>query len=405
VRRLFIWLLFLLLAFGISAGLSYGWWRYQWRRAQQQLIQPLNRFGYVRFESPATLTSKKEVWGFLPYWTMNQASISAQVTDVAYFALMFNGAGQLVEKNNGGREPGYGRFQDEAFTEWLQAQHTAGRRVHLTITGLSADDIASLVTTETSRQTFIRSVQQIMASYPFDGVQMDLEYIGTVTDGIRAGYATLLGQLQTTLHSMDPRLELSVATYASAANRYTFFDIAAMAPKVDAIIVMAYDYHLRTSPAAGPVAPIFGSANGRWEHDIISNLRSYLKIVKPDKLILGIPFYGYEWTVTSDQPGSTTYPDSGAMATYKRVQTILNDPSKSAQERWDEDALSPYVIYKEHGKQQIIYFENTRSLGYKMDLIKELDMRGLAVWALGYEGETTELWRTVQDKLLFAPLK
>jgi spore germination protein YaaH len=72
---------------------------------------------------------------------------------------------------------------------------------------------------------------------------------------------------------------------------------------------------------------------------------------------------------------------------------------KTAKEHWDSDALSPYITYTEGGKIQTIYYENSRSLSYKLDLVNETNMGGIAIWALGYEGSSRELWDVIDHKL------
>ena len=47
----------------------------------------------------------------------------------------------------------------------------------------------------------------------------------------------------------------------------------------------------------------------------------------------------------------------------------------------------------------VLYYENSRSLSYKLDLVNQLDLAGVAIWALGYEGDSRELWETIGRKL------
>lgn len=394
--RTFLIVLIVLLVLG---GVGFGgiWW---WDATHpESLLSPLSRLSYIQFTGQNTQVSEKRVYGFLPYWTMNSATISATVTDVAYFSVGLDGNGNILEKTNGEVEQGWRRLQQERFTEWAAERQAAGQKLHITVTVFQADTIRSLVSSPTARGRARQTLSQLVASYPFDGIQMDVEYAGSVDDQLRANYVTFIRELSQDLKKQDPRLELSVAVFASAASRYTFWDIKELAPWCDFFIVMAYDYHIRSSTVVGPVAPIFGKGSGRWEHDVVTNMRDMLQHVPPEKLMLGIPFYGYEWTSTSDELGAATFPDSGATATYQRVLDILEDPELEAKERWDEDALSPYVIYKEGNQTQFIYYENTRSLSYKLDFVQQLNLRGVAIWALGYEGNRKELWDVISQKL------
>lgn len=394
-RGFFIGLVFMIMAALVALGLV--WWR--WLLYRPDLLSPLSALTYIQSIGRPVSNEEKKVYGFLPYWTMNEASISSTLTDIAYFSVGLDGEGNLLEQTNGEYEQGLRRLQQETFTDWALERQKAGQKIHITITLFQADTIRALLASQTSRERAIFTISQLVASYPFSGVQLDFEYAGTVDDSLRANYVTFVKDLNESLEKQDKGIELSVAMFGSAASKYTFWDVEHLAEHIDFFIVMAYDYHIRSSPVVGPVAPIFGKGTGRWENDVVSNMRDLLKVVAPNKILLGIPFYGYEWTSTSDELGAATFPQSGSTATYKRVLSILEDPKIKAQERWDEDALSPYVTYQEAGQTQFIYYENTRSLSYKLDFVQQLGLRGIAIWALGYEGNRTELWQTIDQKL------
>lgn len=401
MRRLFRWLILSGLLIVIVGTSYFAFLRFYWEPlSQDKLFSGLTGFSYLHiFSSPKPLESA-EVYGFLPYWTMKTAVIPDEVTDVAYFSVLFDDRGSLVERQSGVLETGYARLQSDDFTDWMVTQKTAGRNVHITIVGTSNDDIAALVTNPDSRQQFRENISQLLISYPFDGLQLDFELAGTTSSSVQAGYVELVRGLREELDTIDPNILLSVAVFGTAASKNTdFWDIAQLAPHIDRLIIMSYDYHVRSSQMAGPVAPLFGKETGRYEDDITSNIRDFLSYVPPEKILLGVPFYGYEWQVVQGEPGAATFPDSGATATYKRVQELLIDEGVEVEEGWDSAALSPFVVYNDGSQKKIIYYDNPRSLSYKLDLVQQLGLKGIAIWALGYEGEQTELWEVIQQKL------
>ncbi len=399
--RLFKWLFFGFLLFIVIGGSYLAFLRFYWEPlSQDKLFSGLTGFSYLQIFSSPKPIANAEVFGFLPYWTMKDAVIPDGATDVAYFSVLFDEQGKLVERQSGVLETGYARMQSTEFTDWLVTQKAAGRKVHITIVGTSNDDIASLVTNPNSRQQFRANISQLLISYPFDGLQLDFELAGATSPSVQAGYVELVKGLREELDAIDPNILLSVAVFGTAASKDTdFWDIAQLAPHLDRLIIMSYDYHVRSSQMAGPVAPLFGKETGRYQDDITSNIRDFLSYVPPEKILLGVPFYGYEWQVTQGEPGATTYPDSGVTATYKRVQELLSDDEVEVEEGWDSAALSPFVVYNDGGQKKIIYYDNPRSLSYKLDLVSQLGLRGIAIWALGYEGEQTELWEVIEQKL------
>lgn len=340
-------------------------------------------------------SSGKIVYGFLPYWTAKDATLHKELTHVGYFGLPIDKHGNFVDSNDEG-SMGWRTYHAIA-TERVRQQTTSQhQKFEVLITMMSADDIAQFLLDDTAQETFIKNMKQFLKSQPIDGVNIDIEYAGTYDPSLRDAYTQLIKNLSSQLKRFDPTLHLSIDVFADSALKQRIWDIPALAPHLDHIVIMTYDFFRSSSPQSGPVAPMFGSEKNRWDVDIVKTLKPFLDLVPSEKLVLGIPFYGYEWQTVSDQPGSNTYPKSGGLATYKRVQKLLLE--KKTTEHWDNDALSPYITYMENGKTQTIYYENSRSLSYKLDLVNETNMGGIAIWALGYEGTSRELWDVIGNK-------
>jgi spore germination protein YaaH len=160
---------------------------------------------------------------------------------------------------------------------------------------------------------------------------------------------------------------------------------------------------------AGPVAPLsckcdFATSYDSvcLDQDIVSHLSAMIKNVPSEKIVLGVPFYGYEWQTASKNFLANTYPGTGALATYARIQTLFSDPKiSSLSAMWSEKTFSPYLTFEQEGKIYQIYFENNRSLEEKVKLIKSANLGGIAIWALGYETPHKDLWGPI--KTLITP--
>jgi chitinase len=74
-------------------------------------------------------------------------------------------------------------------------------------------------------------------------------------------------------------------------------DFAAIAPLVDQVGVMNYDYvGPWSATTTGFLAPLF-AADARDPHSIEHSIASYEAAGVPaQKLLMGLPFYGYSWT-------------------------------------------------------------------------------------------------------------
>ena len=360
-------------------------------------ISPMGVSQQTLSRAPSTFShQKKVVYGFLPYWTIKTAQIPQTLTHVAYFSLTLGRNGSFLTKQDGELDLGWHTFSStslEGLRTLIKNQH---QKLDVVITMMDADEISAFLSDARAQQTAITNIKTLIKTQPINGINIDIEYAGTVTPGLRKQFSSFMQSLSQELRRLDPTIDLSVDVFADAAIKERIWDIPALANSVNYIVVMAYDFFRSSSIQSGPVAPLFGSEKNRWDTDIAQNLKAYLDLVPPEKILLGIPFYGYEWQTTSSDPGALTYPKSGGLATYKRVRKLIDD--LGLREQWDPDAFSPYLSYVENGKTQMIYYENSRSLSYKLDLVNQAEFGGIAIWALGYDGENPELWAVIQQK-------
>lgn len=378
----------------LITGSALTWWFWD-----VPLTTPLDTSSTFRFLTGKTpvSSSNKVVYGFLPYWSLRNTTFQPELTHLSYFSLGIGVDGSiLIRDTNGNQEPGYSRLQSDNF---FDAIATSSAKPEIVFTQFNADTTTAFLASKTARQKFITSLDELLLAYPFAGVNIDIEYGGTVTDSLRQNYVDFITQLNQHLDQHYSSMPLSVDVFASAASHRTIWDVPAIEPQVDYFVVMAYDFHRSSSIIAGPTAPLFGGKQ-EWDNDISEYLQAFLEDVPSNKILLGIPFYGYEWQTTSRDPQAHTFPDTGSTASFERVQTLLAKKDElKVQQGWNESALSPYISYQEDGQTYVVYYENSRSISYKLDFVNQLDLAGVAIWALGYEGNSRELWDVINRKL------
>lgn len=392
------WQSIALLLFGLLVavvGIA-TWWFWD-----EPLISPLTNSSAFRFFRDVQYHKQRPpvVYGFLPYWNLKKVSLQPELTHVGYFGLGILADGNVQLRDGAAETPGYTGLQSEELLDIAQQLTKNGDSLELVFTQFNGDDIAVFLNSPKAQERFFSVLDTIILAYPISGVNIDIEPTGVeITDRLRDNYVTFITNLRSYLNAKYDSVPISIDVYASASNNEQIWDIPRLAPVVDYIIVMAYDYHRRSSVQAGPVAPIFGGEK-LWDSDISQHLRKFVRLVPPEKILLGMPFYGYEWQTTDRSSQSPTYPDSGATATLARVADILTSKEKlQVKEYWNDQALAPYLSYIEDGKTYMIYYENPRSISYKLDLVNQLDLGGIAIWALGYEGEDRVLWDVIDQK-------
>jgi GH18 family chitinase len=168
------------------------------------------------------------------------------------------------------------------------------------------------------------------------------------------------------------------------------WDYDELASISDGLMIMAYDYHWKNAPTTGPVAPLtgWGTYNVTWTVNDYLTWSGGLN----DKLILGCPYYGYDWPAESGEAGANT-DTSGIAKTYSSAEQLANSYGKLR----DNDSQSPWYRYQDSGWHQC-WYDDSLSLSLKYDLVNQFDLQGVGIWALGYDGDRTELWAALEEK-------
>jgi hypothetical protein len=166
-----------------------------------------------------------------------------------------------------------------------------------------------------------------------------------------------------------------VTSQFSAAYNY-----AALAPYLDLVTIMTYDYHYRGG-TPGAVAPL------DWQERVI-NYASPL--FGANKILLGVPFYGYDWNLTARER------DAGAQAESRTFdETMQLQRTYNGTINWDAVGQTPYLNYVKDGDRRQVWFENAQSLNAKLEMMKRKGLRGFAAWRLGHEG--AEFWPVIKN--------
>jgi len=145
------------------------------------------------------------------------------------------------------------------------------------------------------------------------------------------------------------------------------YDYRSLGRSADLITLMTYDHSGRN----GPPGPIAGYA---W---VKTAVKFAIQRIPHSKLLLGIPLYGREWTVAGESSPSRSL-------TFGAIRSLIERPEIHVQ--WDSQWRSPWFEYTDGASQRTVWYEDSRSLKEKLDLMEEFGLRGFAAWRLGDEG-------------------
>lgn len=338
---------------------------------------------------------KNEVIGFLPYWIVPKidAIDTRAVTSISYFGLEVDGNGNIIKNDILGKQiEAWAYFEkDKNLEKFIKKAKQSKLKIYLTLKVFNQDNIVALTTSEKARKNFIANAVFLMNSRSLDGLNIDFEYIGTPQKQVKDGFSTLIIDLYKAMKNEYPNSVLTIDTFVDAASADRIHDIPVLAQNSDGLVIMGYDFHTPNSAVAGPVAPFEGSGLS-----IKGLMASYLDKAPAEKLILAVPYYGYDWPVLE---GSMSVDGVKQQVNILSYEAIANN-TKNSGILWDEAAQTPWYSYEDPQTKQrrVVYFENVRSLGVKYDFVKQKKMQGVALWALGFDGKRTELNQTLVDK-------
>ncbi len=339
--------------------------------------------------SPIAMTTNQQVIGFLPYWLADKArqDYSQDITTLAYFALRVQNDGSIVKLNSPTEaEPGWHALSSGKMTPFLHNALQHNIKLSLVIDSGSIDAINGLIATPSANaKRLVQATAPLMQKYHFTDLNLDIEYTQDASPAAQAHFTQFVQEVRNIL---PQTYTLTLETSPIDAIEKRLIDIPSVAPYVNNIVIMAYDYHAPDSFVTGPIAPLYG-AGSESEYDVATAVEQTLRFIPPQKLILGVPLYGYEWEVLDPVPRSAVIPGSGVLASNDRIENLLNSCA-TCSAKVDNVAKESYLTYfsTDTNSNHLAFFPNKASMQAKVQFAQQNGLGGIALWALGYEGKT-----------------
>ncbi len=333
-------------------------------------------------ESNKNCTLNKIVFGWHPYWSngLEDNYDWSLISDLSYFCYTVNPATGNPTTTNGWS------------TANVVTQALAhGVRVNLCVTLFS--DHATFLQSSSAKQTLINNLINLVQSRGAHGVNIDFEGLPSSQ---KTNFTNFMIDLCNAFHSQIPNSQVSLCLYAVDWNNV--FDIPVLKNYVDLFTIMGYDYYYSGSSTAGPTSPLY-SLTSSYNYNVNKSVNYYLNAgVPPQKLVLGLPYYGIEWpTSSSSVPSSTT--GTGSSRTYKTVRTNSSGYYSSSNKHFNTNSYVPYYVFNDGSSWRQCWIDDGYSLGKKMEIVWKRGIAGIGIWALGYDDGYPDLWNKIEEKL------
>jgi spore germination protein YaaH len=170
---------------------------------------------------------------------------------------------------------------------------------------------------ETSARALGEIVDYVVAE-GHDGLDLDLE---GVRPEDRAAYTAFVARLGAALRERGKLLTLAVPAKTSdtTTGRGGAFDYAALGQHADLVTIMAYEYHGSWS-GPGPIAPY------TWVEQVAAFAVSQ---IPPEKVLLGLAAYGFDWNTTSGGARYLGWPEAAALSERYGAPIALDPMTRS----------------------------------------------------------------------------
>ena len=226
--------------------------------------------------------------------------------------------------------------------------------------------IGRLLASEESQEALIDQILITLNEKNMFGVDFDFEYIPAED---RETYAALIRRTAERLNAQGYLVTAAVAPKTSSDQPgllYEGHDYGLIGAAANLTLLMTYEWgYTYSEPMA--VAPL---------PQVRRVIEYGLTQIPAEKILMGIPNYGYDWTLPH-VPGQS------------KARLIGNEEALwlagyyGADVQFDDWAQSPWFYYWDReGRQHEVWFEDERSIRAKLSLVEEYGLAGVSYWNL-----------------------
>jgi len=284
-------------------------------------------------------------------------------------------------------------------TEPLTALRNAGMTIIPTISdGTDKLVLAKLLAKPVSRKQVVDAIVATVASQNYDGIDLDFEGFAfidpnTTWKATAPNWVLFVKELSAALHAQNKILSITTPYLfnpAEAQKGYFVYAWAQIAPFIDRLRIMTYDY---STSRPGPIGPI------AWTEKTV---KYAISIMPASKVYLGLPGYGKDWVTKvegvcpsnlakiitpSAKAGTFLMRDAasiaatyGAVPTYNETFAEVTFSYKREYTGTTSSGLSTTCT-----ASRTAWHQNAQSYSLRAQLVAKYQLGGAAQWVIGQE--------------------
>lgn len=232
--------------------------------------------------------------------------------------------------------------------------------------GFNSETAEKFLDDDEATENFIEGISPYLKSKGYMGINLDLEYIPPSS---RDDYNEFIMKLHERLSAEGLILTTAVVPKISANQMGTLYqahDYSAHGKYSDRVILMTYEWGYLYGPPLA-VAPI---------SEVEKVLRYAVSVIPPEKILMGMPNYGYDWTLPYEK---------GRPARVLSLTAAVNLANSVGSEiKFSSSSAAPFFTYRDSsGADHIVWFDDPKSINARLKLIEEYNLGGVSFWTIG----------------------
>lgn len=267
----------------------------------------------------------------------------------------------------------------ESGKKYIEWAHSNGYKVWPAIQNDEAGIkvTSTILNSYTKRQELIESIVDVCVEYQLDGINIDFE---NMYEADKDKYSRFIIELVPRMLEMKIVTSVDVTAPDGDPNWSLCFDRNVLGHVADYLVFMAYDQYGASSSKPGTTAGL------NWVETSLKKIIDYDE-VDTDKIILGMPLYTRQWTITQD----------GTIKDRSVISMMNIKIPNNVEKQWD-DTLKQYYIEYASGKNTIkMWIEDGTSIKEKVSLVTKYNLGGASCWKK--DMETSNIWTIIKDEL------
>lgn len=230
--------------------------------------------------------------------------------------------------------------------------------------------ISQVVNDLTARRRLKDEIIAQITERGFEGLDIDFEYI-LAKD--RDAFVDFVAYMQESISPLGYPVSVALAPKTSDTQTgllYEGKDYARLGEVADYVLLMTYEWGYTYGPPMA-VAPL---------NKVREVVEYALTVIPAEKIHLGVPNYGYDWTLPFVRGSSRA-------VTLGNVEAVQLAIRYGVPIQFDEVALSPFFFYETMDAagritRHEVWFEDVRSYNEKMNLVAQYRLRGISCWQI-----------------------